>query len=109
MIENAAKYNTLNKTYLTKSKITRLKNYFKKYKLSNRLRSQCSKYTKKLLNYSKVSNCNLLLATSAHKHAPGLEMNIRQVPTAGRFSIWRLNVGRLPATLVGKRIHDTAI
>ncbi len=43
--------------YLSKSKITDKKNYLKKYK-----------YTKKLLNYSNASKCNLLLSTSVRKY-----------------------------------------
>ncbi len=49
------KYNSSNKIYLSKSKITDFKNYLKKYK-----------YTKKLLNYSNASKCNSLLSTSAN-------------------------------------------
>src|SRR4029434_2950224 len=44
VISNVAKYNTSVKIYLSKSKITDLKNYLK-----------ITKYTKKLLNYSNVS------------------------------------------------------
>src|SRR4029434_5934965 len=55
VISNVAKYNTLVKIYLSKSKITDFKNYLK-----------IIKYTKKLLNYSNVSKCNSLLYTSAH-------------------------------------------
>ena len=53
VISNVAKYNTSVKIYLTKSKITDLKNYLK-----------ITKYTKKLLNYSNVSKSNSLLYTS---------------------------------------------
>src|SRR4029434_8849477 len=52
------KYNTSVKIYLSKSKITDLKNYLK-----------ITKYTKKLLNYSNVSKSNSLLYTSAHAEA----------------------------------------
>ena len=54
VISNVAKYNTSVKIYLSKSKITDLKNYLK-----------ITKYTKKLLNYSNVSKSNSLLYTSA--------------------------------------------
>src|SRR4029434_7143673 len=53
VISNVAKYNTSVKIYLSKSKITDLKNYLK-----------ITKYTKKLLNYSNVSKSNSLLYTS---------------------------------------------
>ena len=55
VISNVAKYNTSVKIYLSKSKITDLKNYLK-----------ITKYTKKLLNYSNVSKSNSLLYTSAY-------------------------------------------
>src|SRR4029434_2115247 len=54
VISNVAKYNTSVKIYLSKSKITDLKNYLK-----------ITKYIKKLLNYSNVSKSNSLLYTSA--------------------------------------------
>src|SRR4029434_9408127 len=54
VISNVAKYNTSVKIYLSKSKMTDLKNYLK-----------ITKYTKKLLNYSNVSKSNSLLYTSA--------------------------------------------
>src|SRR4029434_3589207 len=56
VISNVAKYNTSFKIYLSKSKITDLKNYLK-----------ITKYTKKLLNYSNVSTSNSLLYTSVQK------------------------------------------
>src|SRR4029434_3624148 len=59
VISNVAKYNTSVKIYLSKSKITDLKNYLK-----------ITKYTKKLLNYSNVSKSNSLLYSSAHMHTP---------------------------------------
>ena len=58
VISNVAKYNTSVKIYLSKSKITDLKNYLK-----------ITKYTKKLLNYSNVSKSNSLLYTSAARIA----------------------------------------
>ena len=57
VISNVAKYNTSVKIYLSKSKITDFKNDLKNYKVG---------YTKKLLNYSNVSECNLLLYTSGY-------------------------------------------
>ena len=58
-ISNVAKYNTSVKIYLSKSKITDFKNNLK-----------ITKYTKKLLNYSNVSKCNLLLYTSGLEYMP---------------------------------------
>lgn len=33
---------------------------------------------------------------------PGSEINTRQAPNAGRFSVWRVNFKRLSATLAGE-------
>ncbi len=54
VIKKVVNYNTSNKVYLSKIKITDFKNYLKKVQVH-----------KKLLNYSNASKCNLLLSTSA--------------------------------------------
>src|SRR4029434_9220789 len=56
VISSVAKYNTSVKIYLSKSKITDLKNYLK-----------ITKYTKKLLKYSNVTKSNSLLYTSGSR------------------------------------------
>ncbi len=56
-------YNTSNKTYLSKSKITDFKNDLKKY-------------NEKTLNYSNVSKRNSLLSTSASLY---LRRNVTQL------------------------------
>ncbi len=60
MLLNVVKYNTSNKIYLSKSKITDFK------------------YTKKLLNYSNASKYNLLLSTSAHKHTTCTPLQVNE-------------------------------
>src|SRR4029434_7935797 len=63
--------NTSVKIYLSKSKITDLKNY-----------NTITKYTKKLLNYSNVSKSNSLLYTSdTHTHILSLSLTHKHTHT----------------------------